>query len=245
MAARVVSDDPSADAADREFLLRSLADLEAEHAAGDLSDADYADLRARYEARLSTARSGRDRGVQDAAIPPRTGLTRWIVTAVVVAVVGVGGGLAVARWSGEREPGEQLSGEVPPSQRGDLARAAELFAEGDASGAVDIYQRMLDENPEDTQALTYMGWTLRNVSLQQEEPRLLEAAIGFIEEALEIDPELPEAWFFRGLIYLRDEDDPDRAVDALRLALANDPPTDVEAAVRELLAEIAQSTTSP
>jgi cytochrome c-type biogenesis protein CcmH/NrfG len=221
-----------------EFLRRSLEDLERERAAGDLSDADYADLRARYESRL--ARSVSDHRLQETAGRHRTRWGRAVVTVVVVAVVGVGGGLALARWSGEREPGEQLSGQAPPSASGDLARAARLFQEGDASGAVDIYRSMLDENPEDVDALTYMGWTLRNVSVQQEEPRLLEAGIGFLEEALEIEPAHAEAWFFRGLIFLRDEDDPDRAVDALRLALANDPGPEVEAAARGLLAEIAQ-----
>ena len=39
---------------DLAFVRRSLADLDAEREAGDLAEDDYVDLRARYDARLST-----------------------------------------------------------------------------------------------------------------------------------------------------------------------------------------------
>ena len=171
--------------------------------------------------------------------PTRAGRARTVVTIVVIAAVGVGGGLAVAAFSGARQPGEQLSGDVPETSDQRLTRAAQLFQDGDARGAIELYQEVLDENPEDLQALTYLGWTLRNVAGDDE--RLLGAAVGFIEQALDVDPTFAEAWFFRGIIYLRDEDESEQAVDALRLALANDPGPEVEAAARELLAEIAQS----
>jgi len=239
MAAGLVSDDVGAE---REFLERSLADLDREHAAGDLTDADYHDLRARYEARL--ARSGRENPRDEAVFPPRTKgrVARTVATVAIVAAVGVGAGVAVASFAGEREPGEQVSGDLPATSDDRLRRAAERFQDGDARGAIELYQEVLDENPEDVQALTYLGWTLRNIA--GDDDRLLDAGIGFIEQALEVDPTFAEAWFFRGIIYLRDEDDADKAVDALRLALGNDPSADLEGAARELLAEIAQTSTT-
>lgn len=218
---------------DRDFLERSLADLELERAAGDLADDDYADLKARYEARLT--RSG------PSATPERA--SAWgqkLVWVVVVAVVGVGAGLGVAQWSGAREPGEQVSGGLPSTSSEQLAEAARLFQAGEISEAIAVYQSVLDENPEDVEALTYFGWMLRNVGNAQDDEQLQASGVNLIERALEVDPDFAEGWLFRGIIFLRDEDDPERAVDALRLALAGDPIPEIEAAARELLAEIAQ-----
>jgi tetratricopeptide (TPR) repeat protein len=230
---------------DEDFLRRSIADLDAEHAAGDLSDEDHAALRARYEAKLAAVqtRSG-DHTTPDVA--SRGHQNTWVkpvVTVVVVAVVGIGAGLLLARSAGERDAGDQITGLTPPSAQGRLAEAAELFQEGDPQGAIAVYQELLDENPDDVAALTYFGWTLRNVGVQQEDDRLRASGTNLIDRALEVDPTFAEAWFFRGIIYLRDEDDPDGAADALRLVLANDPIPDVEGAARELLAEIAETDT--
>ena len=106
--------------------------------------------------------------------------------------------------------------------------------------ALKIYDAVLAENPEDVAALTYKGWLLRNVGTASEEPELAERGVALIEQATRVDPDYAEAWFFRGIIFLRDEDEPDKAVDALRLALASEPIPEIERAARELLAEIAQ-----
>lgn len=237
---------------ERAFLERSLTDLEAEHAAGDLSDADHADLKSRYERKLAEL----------TAIPDRSGLQprrpddanadqnggrgrRWgraVAGGVVVLAVGVGAGVAVGRSSGSREAGETITGSVPSTAAEQLAKAAQLFSDGDVPGAIDVYQEILDENPEDVEALTYFGWMLRNVGVQQDEERLRTSGVALIEKATKVDPTFSQAWFFRGIIYFRDEDEPGKAVDALKLALANDPIPELAASARELLAEIAGAT---
>ncbi|HVM55297.1 MAG TPA: tetratricopeptide repeat protein, partial [Acidimicrobiales bacterium] len=148
--------------------------------------------------------------------------------------------VAVATMAGERRPGEQITGGTPSTSAERLAEAARLFQQGEIVEAAKLYDAVLAENPDDVAALTYKGWMLRNVGVQGEEPELFERGVALIEQALEVDSGFAEAWFFRGLIYLRDEDDPDKAVEALRLALASDPGPEVEGAARELLAEIAQ-----
>lgn len=222
---------------EQRFLERSLADLELERAAGDLSDTDYADLKARYQAKLAGG-----------STPDQNGRgRRWGRTvAVVVTVVGagIGLGLLVSRSSGSREPGETITGSAPSTSSEQLAKAAQLFGDGDVPGAIAVYQQVLDENPEDVDALTYFGWLLRNVGVEQGEERLRTSGVALIEKATKIDPTFSQAWFFRGIIYLRDESEPDRAVDALKLALANDPVPELAAAARELLAEIARITTT-
>src|SRR5690349_19733038 len=52
---------------ERDFCLRSLRDLEAEHAAGDLDDADYETLRESYVARAAVAIRGLDPGTSEVA----------------------------------------------------------------------------------------------------------------------------------------------------------------------------------
>jgi tetratricopeptide (TPR) repeat protein len=232
-------------AEDRDFLLRSLLDLERERAAGDLADDDYHDLKTRYEAKLAdlTDAPASVQPPDTAGAPTETRrVVRVVATVAVIAIIGIGGGLAVAAGSGSREPGQNLSGRQITTSAQQLARAATLAGEGDVLEALKVYDEVLAENPEDVTALTYKGWLLRNVGTANDEPDLAERGVALIEQATQIDPRYAEAWFFRGIIFLRDEDAPEKAVDALKLALANDPIPEVEAAARELLAEIAQST---
>lgn len=223
---------------DRDFLLRSLLDLEREHAAGDLSDDDYRELKSRYETKL-TAASVSDERPQETVIRHRTG--RTVLSVALVAAVAVGAGWGVAQWSGSREPGEQVSGSIPSTSAEQLAEAATLAGQGEVLEALKLYDAVLEENPEDVAALTYKGWLLRNVGAANEEPELAQRGVELIEQATQIDPTYSEAWFFRGIIFLRDEDEPERAADALKLALANDPIPEIDSAARELLAEIAQA----
>ena len=223
---------------DRDFLLRSLLDLERERAAGDLDESDYRELKARYEAKLNAAASVSDQRPPETSIRHRRG--RTVATVVLIAAVGIAAGVGVARWSGSRGAGDQITGRAISSTQERLADAAELAGKGEVLEALKVYDAVLAENPEDVAALTYKGWLLRNVGTANEEPELVDRGVGLIDEATQIDPDYAEAWFFRGIIFLRDEDEPDKAVDALRLALASDPIPEIESAARELLAEIAQ-----
>ena len=226
---------------DRAFLERSLADLEAEHAAGDLDDADYADLKGRYEAKL--ARTGAST-VTDESRVQHQNRRSWrsiVLTGVVVLAIGVGGGLAVARWSGARKPGETVTGSVPSTSAQQLAQAAQLASDGKVLDALKVYDRVLAENPRDVRAITYKGWLLRNVGVENDQPQLAKQGVTYLEQATTIDPRFGEAWLFRGIVYLRDDHDPTRATEALKAALASDPIPEVARAARELLAEIKQS----
>lgn len=226
---------------ERSFLERSLADLELEHDAGDLDDADYSDLKSRYEAKL--LRSGAATVVPGSRSRHQNGMGwgRWVVTAVVVLVVGVGGGLAVANIAGARKPGETITGTVPTTSAQQLAEAATLAGRGQVLDALKLYDAVLAENPKDVRALTYKGWLLRNVGVQSDEPELAEEGAGYLKQATDIDPTFAEAWLFQGIIYLRDEHDPVKAAAALKLALSSNPIAEVATAARELLGEIQQS----
>ena len=231
--------------AEREFLERSLADLDAERAAGDIADDDYKLLKERYQAKLDASRDPSATERSPSRTESTSGLARKVGIGVAVGALAIGAGLLVAQASGSREPGETITGESPADREvatGPLQRAAELAASGDVLGALEVYDEVLAEDPEDPAALTYKGWLLRNVGSANGEDQLAERGVDLLERASQIDPTFSEAWLFLGIVYYRDEDDATRAVDALRLAIANDPIPDVEAAARELLAEIEEKT---
>ena len=225
--------------AEREFLERSLADLDAERAAGDISDDDYKLLKERYEAKLAAP---------SIPAPARTRNPAKVVgVCAVVGALAIGSGFLVAHFAGSREQGETITGESPADREGaeatgPLQRAAELAASGDVIGALEVYDGVLADDPDDPAALTYKGWLLRNVGTANDEPELATRGVELLERASQVDPTFSEAWLFLGIVYYRDLDDPTRAVDALRLAIANDPIPQVESAARELLAEIDEKT---
>src|SRR5262245_30925183 len=85
---------------ERTFLLRSLRDLDAEHAVGDVDDDDYATLRDGYTKRAADVLREIDDG--ESRLPSRRSASAMRRLGIVVAVVAVaaGAGVLVARSSG-------------------------------------------------------------------------------------------------------------------------------------------------
>ena len=115
-------------AEDRRAALRTLRELEFEHAAGHVSDADYADLRARYEAETATILAELDRlgaapavpTVEPSAAQPVAARgSGWrhpvaiAVAAVALVVFGVGLGVGIVRYT---EPDPNAGAPMPGSR---------------------------------------------------------------------------------------------------------------------------------
>jgi cytochrome c-type biogenesis protein CcmH/NrfG len=115
-------------AEDRRAALRTLRELEFEHAAGHVSDADYADLRARYEAETAAILEELDRlgaapaapAVEPAAVRPVAARSSgWrhpvalAVAAVALVVFGVGLGVGIVRYT---EPDPNAGAPMPGSR---------------------------------------------------------------------------------------------------------------------------------
>lgn len=114
---------------DRRAALRTLRELEFEHGAGHVSDTDYADLRARYEAETAAILSELDRlgapkaapqtpaaTAGTAAAPARAGWRHPVAlasAAVALVVFGVGLGVGIVRYS---EPDPNAGGPMPGSR---------------------------------------------------------------------------------------------------------------------------------
>ena len=96
--------------AERDFLLRSLDDLEAEHDAGGIDDESYRTLRDDYTARAAAViRALRD-GVDARPEAARSSWKRKAVVITAIVVFAVGAAVALASALGARLPGETGSG---------------------------------------------------------------------------------------------------------------------------------------
>lgn len=223
---------------ERDFLLASLDDLEAEYAAGDLDDADYQALKSDYTtraARVLRQLDGNDPTGPDGDEPTPNRAWMWLLGVAVVATLA---GVLVAQFSGSRGFNETISGDIRVTTRELLLDAQQRLGEGDLDGAIERYDEVLEISPANTEALAYKGWFLR---LQGD----VEAARPLVEDAVAIDPEYPDARVFATAIAL-DDGDVEAAIGHLDAFDQLDAPPFIEQLVvqqglRDRLAEIAQA----
>ena len=280
---------------DRDFLLRSLEDLERERDAGDLDESDYLSLKEDYTARAAAvlralaaepeagdeaaapttvpvvAADGAGAGSDDPGAAPggpqarrrvterapaRAARRRWrpVVAGGVLLAFASAAGLLVARSAGERLPGDAATGEIaatgPSSEIADeLAGARVLIGEGRTLDAIKAYDRVLERDPEQPEALAYRGWLLRLAGKAADDTSLIDKGMEFIERAVTADPGYPDARFFRAFVNYQDRRDPAAAVPDLRAYLAGESPPEmrpvVEDLLRRALADAERGVTSP
>ncbi len=219
---------------EREFLLRSLADLDAEHEAGDIEDDDYRSLTDDYTARAAAvlraidaissprrappavrldgaarsrprapAAGRRSTSPSDPAVVSRRpgsalrGRRRWRTVAVVVVVAGFGGlaAWAVAQSSGSRLPGETSSGNsqlTPSSVAGGvdprLQTASDDVNKGDVAGALQLYDAVLKDDPNQPVALADGGWLQAQAGLAGNRSDLVDSGLAQIVKAEHLAP---------------------------------------------------------
>lgn len=223
----------------RDFLLRSLDDLERERRAGDLDDVDYETLRDDYTARAAQVLRAIDDGGPPTAPPSAPRRARRLVAVVVIAAMGLSAGLAVAAASGSRQPGDTLSGQIRQTTSVRLRQAAQLASAGDVTAALQIYDEILADNPDNVEALSERGLLLVSVASATERPVLGDQGRTSIERALSLDPDNARGLFYRGLA-LRLAGDDAAAAEAFAAALANDPPPLLRQQLESFLASTEQ-----
>jgi tetratricopeptide (TPR) repeat protein len=222
------------------FLLRSITDLDAEHAAGDISDADYRTLRDDYTARAAAALRARDptapsafgaSGGRGATSFTESNLGRRRFGVIVgLVMVAVAAGWLVQRSSGERVAGSASTGAIVEGSTDRITRAQQLVAGGKLLEAVKTYDALLRDDPTNPVALAQRGWLISRV-----DPSLVDKGLDSIDRAIAVDPGYAEAHFFRGMILLQAKGDRDGATKEFQLALEANPPPDLVPTLRELL----------
>jgi tetratricopeptide (TPR) repeat protein len=203
---------------ERDFLLRSLDDLEREHDAGDVDDTDYAELKDDYTARAANVLRAIDdrRMLAVSSGSPRS----WGRTAGILAIVGVlalGVGWFVFRDAGTRAPGQGLSGDsrqdsanlVLQAQQA-TAQARVALQDGDSAAALEqfqqaikAYSRALELSPTNVEAITYRAWVLHNVaggSTSEQAAQLDQQAMAGLDDAVATDPTYADARVFRAVL---------------------------------------------
>ncbi|NND74698.1 MAG: hypothetical protein HKN44_06785 [Ilumatobacter sp.] len=232
---------------ERRFLLRSLDDLEREHAAGDVDDENFATLRDGYTVRaaavLREIESGRSR------LAPRSP-RRWARTVGVVAALAalaVGIGFALASAFGERRPGQEITGFTPGDDaRTVLAAARTALNQRDFGLANALYANVVEMERErgvdSAEAITYFGWTLALQSVQDPDETSardrLDAARIALRQATVIDADYADPNCFLAIVEYNFFDDADAALPHIDACQALDPPADVAELVAGFADEI-------
>ena len=239
---------------ERDFCLRSLRDLDAEFAAGDMDEADYRTLRDAYTVRAANALralGGVAAGVVGEAVPalgsgthpegtghaemPVRRRSSWRRRAIVAAaglVIAAGASWAVVASSATRLPGQQVTGSVLGSEQvaSELLAAEQSLAKGDDLSALRDYQKILSSQPDQPEALTGAGWLLA----QTQQPSLLKQGLAMLASAERAAPDYAPAHLYRGVAFLSEDDYAD-AVPELQWYLGHSPDPQLVPKVRQAL----------
>ncbi len=205
----------------RDFLLRSLDDLDAEQAAGDIDDIDFRTLRDDYIRRTANVaraiEAGRASMVAPAPRPPR--LRRFAAISAVLVFAAVAGVL-LARSAGFRSSTETATGDVRASTRTLLLEAGELAATGDLGKAIERYDAVLELQPSNAEALAYKAWYLYLGAAESENDEEVET---LLDAAVASAPDYPDPRVFRAVLFTNQQRY-NEASEELRAFDANDPP---------------------
>jgi tetratricopeptide (TPR) repeat protein len=227
---------------ERRFLLRSLADLEREHDAGDVDVDDYQTLRDGYTTRAASVLRSIAEGRSSASNASPGNWRRRLVAALIVVAIGGGLGWFVARSSGQRLAGQEISGLDPRDEIQVLLAQARALSLEDPAQAAAIYAEVVDREPDHVEALTYYGWTTALSAIQTSDSGaagdLLLDAVTQLSRATELDPSYPDPFCFLGIVEYRFLGEPAVALPNVERCLAGGPPADVNDQVEGLLAQI-------
>ena len=206
----------------RRFLLRSITDLENEHQYGDVDDHDYETLRDGYTARaasvLRAIEAGHEQISQGRPRRPKV-LAAWIVGTLVVASLA---GWLVAHTSGQRLPGQSISGGLPGDAITQKLTEARQFLGVDPQQAIVRYLQVRELDPDNVEALTYIGWLVA-----QSGPDAAPSGAEFLRGAIKIDPTYADPHCFLAITsanFLRPADIPTARREA-QACLDNNPPS--------------------
>lgn len=244
-------------AAERDFLLRSLADLESEHADGGLTADRYRELHDRYTVQAATvlrALARLEAAPADASSPRRRRHPVVARLAAAAVAVAAGGALLVSATN-DREAGQTITGNAqstardldalardrPDDPAAQLAYASALMEDDQLVDALRAFDTAARLDPDNPVPKAYGGWIVFLAGLTDDALTRLDAAVA-------ADPTYPDARFFRGMVLLRGRQDEAAALAELReyLRLAPDGAArqQVQAVVDQLSSATATSTTA-
>jgi tetratricopeptide (TPR) repeat protein len=217
--------------AERDFLLRSLDDLEAERAEGNVDDGTYRALHDDYTARAAAAIRSLDAGA-DLTRPdpsPASTLVRLLTVGGIV-VFAIVAAILLSHAVGQRRPGQTITGNAqagsgsttdpgralaaavqrrPQSYAAHLAYARYLIGNERFAEAIREFGAAARIDPSQPEPPTYAGWAgalaSRQVSDAETRQSLLSASLERINEVIKDHPRYPDAHALKGVILLNFE----------------------------------------
>lgn len=229
----------------RDLALRDLVDVDRQVAAGELSPEDADGLRREYEREALAALNGLQAetmsepdGLAGSAATPVKSRTAVVTGRRALYAVGIGlavlaafvvqgnlldrpeGGLVTGNESMQSAPAPRDLSKVSDAQLEDvveanpdvlgmrLALARRYLDKGRYDLAVVHYTKVLEKQPKNPEALTHLGW----VVLQAGRPG---QAAELVDTAVEVNPDLADAWWVQANIRLYGLKDPGAAISSL------------------------------
>ncbi|MFV0258411.1 MAG: hypothetical protein ACK5PP_08200 [Acidimicrobiales bacterium] len=222
---------------ERDTLLDLLDQLDREMDDGDLTQDDYDRLHGDATRRAAEVIRRLDGQAPKPAGPADQARTRrWTFIGVGLLAVAAVAGVFLARAAGERGVGDQLTGSVAGSTRDRVMECQQMGAGGgDLLGALECFDGILENDPENTEALTYRGWyvwlaaaSVRDQAVGDPEmtaqaDELANVSLDYLNRAVASDPAFPDALAFRSVVHDRLGQGPEACTDVAAL-LALDPP---------------------
>jgi cytochrome c-type biogenesis protein CcmH/NrfG len=225
MSTRLDPDDRSELERERDFLLKSLDDLETERASGNIDDASYTELHDDYTARAAAAiRALRD-GVDARPTPPAVGWRRRGLVVAGIVAFAVLAAVSLAAALGARLPGQTSSGNAPQAAPSGGERKARLQAaadkspndpqprlalarfleeSGDTVESLKQYDKAAEIAPDNADALANAGRLRYIVAGQvpsaEARQQLVTTARTLLDRAVQADPNHADAHYYRGVL---------------------------------------------
>jgi cytochrome c-type biogenesis protein CcmH/NrfG len=245
---------------ERDFLLRSLDDLDAERADGNVDDETYARLHADYTARAARILHRLEgASVEAEPAPLPVSARRRVLTGLAIVAFAVVAGVALAYGLGARLPGQTITGNGasraasqnreqlqqlradvkarPSDPAAHLALARALLSD-DPEGALTEFRAAATLDPTNPEPYAYSGWLVRLSGYPDE-------GLTLIDKAISLDAAYPDARFFKGVILLRDKSDPSGATTEFQQYLVAAPDSPLATQVRQLLAQAVEAGSGP
>jgi uncharacterized protein (TIGR02996 family) len=179
---------------ERDFLLRSIADLDTERAAGNLDDERYRALKDDYTARAASVLRSIEAGHDARPAPPPVPNRRRLLTGGGVVVFVLVAALALAAAAGKRHDGQSITGNAQSSTAppGTGSGAGQNAAAADPARRAAL-ERQVKEHPDDSAAHLVFARYLLEVG----EPT--EAVKEYVATA-RLDPKNAEANAYAGWV---------------------------------------------
>jgi tetratricopeptide (TPR) repeat protein len=249
---------------ERDFLLRSLDDLEAELIAGNIDPDSYRELHDDYTARASAViRALSDN--EPPSLPPEPNLPRvWrFITIGGIILFCVLGAFLLAQSVGQREPGRTATGNdqattgstAPPNSYAALiAEARAALQSGDLPSALTKYSAASRADPKQAEPYAYRGLigarAAQVASDENDRATLLGQANNDFNRAIAVDPNYLDTYLFKASTLIEVEKRPRDAVPLLQHFLATAPQTDsrrpaVQSSLAQALGAPSPTTTKP